>query len=342
MNRLDPVSPLVVAVVCLVVSWIVTGRVLVWLRRDGILDRPNERSSHTAPTPRGGGWGVMLTLVPAWIVVALVLGDVGRVWPVLIGAVGLVAISWVDDRRGLGPGPRFATQIAAVILGLLALPAGAPVLPLPLPLWLDRTIVALGWLWTVNLFNFMDGIDGLAGTETAGVGVALALLALAGGLDPAAGLYAAAAAGAAGGFLRWNLPPAKLFMGDVGSVPLGYTLGWLCLTTAANGQRIAAILPPLYFVADATITLLRRAARGERVWEAHREHFYQRAVRAGGSHGAVTATVAAADLVLVGLTSIAPEAPVTAGVLGAAAVAALLFRLDRWSGAKQNESGGAT
>jgi len=327
MDRLDPVSTLVVSIVCLAVSWIATGRVLVWLRRGGVLDRPNERSSHTAPTPRGGGWGVMLTLLPAWIVVALVLNDVERVWPVLVGAIALVVVSWIDDRRGLGPGPRFATQIGVVLLGLLSLPGDTPILPLSPPLWLDRTIVAIGWLWMINLYNFMDGIDGLAGTETLGIGLAFALLAIAGGLDPAAGLYAAAAAGAAAGFLRWNLPPAKLFMGDVGSVPLGYVLGWLCLTTAARGEWVAAALPPLYFVADATITLLRRAARRERVWEAHREHFYQRAVRAGRSHRAVTATIALADLILVGLTPIAPEAPIAAGVLGVATVAALLFRL---------------
>lgn len=327
MDRPDLVCALVAAAVCLVVSWIATGRVLVWLRRNGVLDRPNERSSHSSPTPRGGGWGVMLTLLPAWIVVALVQGDLARVWPVLVGTTALVAVSWIDDRRGLGPGPRFATQIAVVLLGLLSLPAGTPVLPPPLPLWLDRSIVAVAWLWMINLFNFMDGIDGLAGTEALGIGLAFALLALAGGLDPAAGLYAAAAAGAAAGFLRWNLPPAKLFMGDVGSVPLGYTLGWLCLTTAARGEWIAAVLPPLYFFADATITLLRRAARGERVWEAHREHFYQRAVRAGSSHAAVTATVALADLVLVGLTPIAPEMPILAGSLGVATVVVLLFRL---------------
>lgn len=327
MEWLDPSRTAAIGIACLVVSWILTGRVLVLLRRGGVLDRPNARSSHTAPTPRGGGWGVMLTAVPAWIAIALFWDDAARLAPIVIGAAALIAISWIDDRRGLGPAPRFAAQIGAVLLGLLALPGDKTVFPVPFAL--DRAMLAVGWLWMVNLFNFMDGIDGLAGTETAGVGVAFAALGLIGATDPAVGLYGAAIAGAALGFLRWNLPPAKLFMGDVGSVPLGYLLGWLCLTAAIGGHPIAAALPPLYFVADATITLLRRAARRERVWEAHREHFYQRAIKAGDSHGRVTATVAIANVVLIALALVSIRDPIPAAAAGAATVAVLLALLAR-------------
>lgn len=313
-----------VFLVCLAASWIATGRVLTWLTRNAILDLPNERSSHTRPTPRGGGWGVMVVMLPAWGVIGLASGDLGRVGPVLLGSVALVAVSWFDDRRDIGAGIRFMTQIGAVCLGLLALPSDAAILPLPL--WLDRTIVAIGWLWMVNLFNFMDGIDGLAGVEATSIGIAFAAFTLLTGDDFPFGLYGAVAAGAAAGFLRWNLHPAKLFMGDVGSVPLGYTLGWLSLTAAARGEWVAACLPPLYFLADATITLLRRAARGERVWRAHREHFYQHAALNIG-HRAVTAMVAGADIVLVLLTLVSIRFPVTAALLGGATVATLLSLL---------------
>ncbi|CAO3421335.1 MraY family glycosyltransferase [Azospirillum argentinense] len=277
-------------------SWLLTGRVLAYLRRKAILDHPNDRSSHSIPTPRGGGWGVMLTLLPAWAVIAATADDPLRALPILVGAVALMAVSWMDDRRGLGPAPRFLAQIAAVVAGLSALPSGA----LPgdglvfqglLPFWADRLVAAVGWLWFVNLFNFMDGIDGLAGGEAASIGAGLALVAALAGLDPALALYGLAAAGAALGFLMWNWHPAKLFMGDVGSVPLGFTLGWLLLALAASGLWVAALLIPAYFLADATFTLLRRLVEGKKVWQAHREHFYQKATQRGRSHAQVVRLV---------------------------------------------------
>ncbi|MFL7901193.1 MraY family glycosyltransferase [Azospirillum argentinense] len=277
-------------------SWLLTGRVLAYLRRKAILDHPNDRSSHSIPTPRGGGWGVMLTLLPAWAVIAATADDPLRALPILVGAVALMAVSWMDDRRGLGPAPRFLAQIAAVVAGLSALPGSA----LPgdglvfqglLPFWADRLVAAVGWLWFVNLFNFMDGIDGLAGGEAASIGAGLALVAALAGLDPALALYGLAAAGAALGFLMWNWYPAKLFMGDVGSVPLGFTLGWLLLALAASGLWVAALLIPAYFLADATFTLLRRLVEGKKVWQAHREHFYQKATQRGRSHAQVVRLV---------------------------------------------------
>ena len=157
-----------------------------------------------------------------------------------------------------------------------------------LPPALDMAAAALLWVWFVNLYNFMDGIDGLAGSETAAIGIGLALFAVVGtGGDPALAAPAAAIAAAAIGFLVWNWAPARIFLGDVGSVPLGYLLGFLLLATAARGYWKFALILPLYFLADATITLLRRLARGERVWLPHREHFYQQAVQRGLGHAAV-------------------------------------------------------
>ncbi|AWJ89529.1 glycosyl transferase [Azospirillum baldaniorum] len=298
-------------------SWLLTGRVLAYLRRKAILDHPNDRSSHSIPTPRGGGWGVMLTLLPVWTLIAMTADHPLRALPILAGAVALMAVSWMDDRRGLGPAPRFLAQIAAVVAGLTALPGGAlPGGPLPgdglvfqglLPFWADRLVAAVGWLWFVNLFNFMDGIDGLAGSEAASIGAGLALVAALGALDPALALYGLAAAGAALGFLVWNWHPAKLFMGDVGSVPLGFTLGWLLLVLAASGLWVAALLIPAYFLADATITLLRRLAEGKKVWQAHREHFYQKATQRGRNHAQVVRLVLALNgtLLLLAVASLA-------------------------------------
>jgi UDP-N-acetylmuramyl pentapeptide phosphotransferase/UDP-N-acetylglucosamine-1-phosphate transferase len=155
-------------------------------------------------------------------------------------------------------------------------------------------------MWWINLFNFMDGIDGLAAGEAAAIGLGLLLFAGLGvGVDPQLAWLAAAIFGAAIGFLVWNWPPARIFLGDVGSTTLGYLTGFLLLGVAFGGHCRVALILPLYFVADATITLGRRLWRGERFWRAHREHFYQRAVGQGQGHAAVTTRVIAADLVLV-------------------------------------------
>lgn len=326
-------SSLLILIGASLLSWLLTGRVLAYLRRRAILDHPNDRSSHSIPTPRGGGWGVMLTLLPAWTLIALTSENGLRVLPILIGAAALMAVSWMDDRRGLGPAPRFLAQIAAVTAGLTALPADGLVVQGLLPLWADRLVAAVGWLWFVNLFNFMDGIDGLAGSEAAAIGAGLALVGAVGGLDPAYGLYGLAAAGAALGFLLWNWHPAKLFMGDVGSVPLGFTLGWLLLAVAASGLWVAALLVPAYFLADATVTLLRRLVEGKKVWQAHREHFYQKATQRGRSHAQVVRLVLALNAALLALAVVSvllgPASGWTVLPAGVAAVVLLLALLAR-------------
>ena len=154
----------------------------------------------------------------------------------------------------------------------------------------------------------MDGIDGLAGSEAAAIGVGLLLFsALGSGLDPGMALLAAPILGAALGFLVWNWSPARIFLGDVGSTPLGYLIGFLLLDLAVRGHWKVALILPLYFLADATITLLRRLLRGERIWQAHRQHFYQQAVRRGLGHAAVVRRVIAADLLLIGCAWAAGE-----------------------------------
>jgi UDP-N-acetylmuramyl pentapeptide phosphotransferase/UDP-N-acetylglucosamine-1-phosphate transferase len=219
----------------------------------------------------------------------------------LFGALLLACASWLDDWRGLPPAVRLAAQLAAVVLGLVAVTPARPIFHGWLPPWLDIAAVAVLWVWFVNLFNFMDGSDGLAGGEAAAIGAGLALFAAVGaGADPALLGLAGAIAAAAIGFLVWNWAPARIFLGDVGSVPLGYLVGYLLLLVANRGYWRIALILPLYFLADATITLLRRLARGERVWQAHREHFYQRAVQRGLAHAAVARRVIVADLLLIG------------------------------------------
>jgi UDP-N-acetylmuramyl pentapeptide phosphotransferase/UDP-N-acetylglucosamine-1-phosphate transferase len=249
---------------------------------------------------------------------------------IVLGAVVLGAIGWLDDLHGLSPALRLLVQFAAVAGGIWALPRGA-VFQGWLPPALDGVAAAFAWVWFVNLFNVMDGIDGLDGSEAAALGLGLMLLAamgVGGDLDVAGPATAIAAASL--GFLVWNWAPARIFLGDVGSVPLGYALGFLLLEQAARGHWRAALILPLYFLADATLTLLRRLLRGELVWQAHREHFYQRAVQRGLSHAAVVVRVIAADIVLIGCAWVAETGWGFAGLAVAAlTVIALLGELGR-------------
>jgi UDP-N-acetylmuramyl pentapeptide phosphotransferase/UDP-N-acetylglucosamine-1-phosphate transferase len=217
----------------------------------------------------------------------------------------------------------------AVLGGLVAIPG--QVFQGLLPPLVDSVAVAFIWLWFINLFNFMDGIDGIAGVQATGIGVGVAVVASA-ALAPVHMIFGMVAAASALGFLLWNWHPAKLFMGDVGSVGFGYLLGWLLLVLAANGQWTAAVILPMYFVADATITLVRRALARETLWHAHRDHFYQRAAVAVGNHSTVTRAVLMAQVGLVALAGIVALAPgvEASGILTAAVlVAALLWYLRR-------------
>ena len=322
-------SAALAALACFLASLAGTRAALAFLERRAILDHPNERSSHALPTPRGGGLALMAVLLPAWLLIALFTPGADRLvlWP-LAAALGLAAVSWRDDLKALPAAFRLTAQIAAIIAGSAALARTGPVFQGLLPLWLDRLAAGFLWLWFLNLFNFMDGIDGIAGSETACLGIGTALVALLAGLDAGVPLYGLAAAAAACGFLWWNWQPARIFLGDVGSVPLGYLLAWLLLELAGRGLWAPALLLPLYYLADATITLLGRVLRGERFWRAHREHFYQKATQGGLSHARVVEAILIANLALLGLAlwaSVASPWPPLG--LGGLVVAALLAYL---------------
>ena len=308
------------------------------LRRRAILAQPNERSSHTIPTPHGGGIAVVAVIAILWGGRAFASGDL---WlgAVLAAALGLAAVSWIDDLRSLSAITRLAAQGVAVAVGTASLLDDGFFFQGFLPGWLDPLAAALGWIWFVNLFNFMDGIDGISGVETACVGGGAALVAmLAPDLAPETAALASVSgltlAAAALGFLVWNWHPAKVFLGDVGSVPLGFLLGWVLLNLAAAGLWAPALILPLYYLADATITLAQRALRGEKIWRAHREHFYQRATqngpaRPGRSHAEVSLTILICNLVLVALAVAALSWPWTALSAATLTVATLLWRLGR-------------
>jgi Fuc2NAc and GlcNAc transferase len=261
-----------------------------------LLDIPNPRSSHSVPTPRGGGLAIAVVVLAGIAVLERLHLIIPRTAIALVGGGLLVAVvGWLDDRHEVRPWLRIVAHAAAAAWTVAWL-GGMPHLTInagAVHLGLGGTLLAmLGIVWLTNLYNFMDGIDGLAAAEAFVVASAGALL-LAGRGSPLA-LIALLVAAAAAGFLVWNWPPARLFMGDVGSGFLGYTFGSLALASE-NARVLPALLWLVLlgpFFVDATVTLLRRMARGERWYVAHRMHAYQRAVQAGWSHRQVTLLVA--------------------------------------------------
>lgn len=304
-------------------------RVLRYLLTSRIMDVPTERSSHENPVPRGGGWAIMWVVLPVLGIAGVVFGQSVEIAALLSGTAALMAISWMDDRYELPAFLRFAVHGAAVAVGLLALPQTDLVWQGILPWWADRAATLLLWLWFINLYNFMDGIDGLAGSETILIGTGLALVSVAVGGPNLSGVAGAALAGSAAGFLTHNWRPARMFMGDVGSIPLGYILGFLLISLSMRGHWVAAAILPAYYLADATITLSRRLLRGEKIWKAHREHFYQKAAMGARRHDRVVLTITRYNLglLVLALASLVAGPPML--ILGAIVIAALLHALVR-------------
>jgi Fuc2NAc and GlcNAc transferase len=284
--------------VAFLASALFTSLVRSYLLRQKVLDIPNERSSHTVPTPRGGGVSIVLIslLAVLWLVHAGSLaGSPGRA---LLGGGLLIALAgFLDDRFHLPARVRLMVHFAAAGWALWQLNGMGP-LQLGSVVWdwgwLGQTLALVGLVWMTNLYNFMDGIDGIAGVEALCVGGFGALLLAWNGL---AGLSstAMALAAASAGFLVWNWPPAKIFMGDAGSGFLGFVFG--VLSVASAKEKPSLLWPWLIllsvFTVDSILTLLRRVIARERWYEAHRNHAYQHAARHYRSHLKVTVTVAA-------------------------------------------------
>jgi UDP-N-acetylmuramyl pentapeptide phosphotransferase/UDP-N-acetylglucosamine-1-phosphate transferase len=297
-----------------------------WLQRYA-LARPNARSSHRTPTPQGGGIAVIAaTFVAAGIAsVIFALGSPAdaRLWTIVAGTLAMAGLGAIDDIRPLPAGLRFVMQATVIGVVIYNLPDQLRVVP-QLPWWLERLLLLIGGLWFVNLVNFMDGIDWMTVAEVIPVTATLAVIGLAGALPSYGTVLALALGGAMIGFAFFNRPTAKVFLGDVGSLPIGLILGWLLLLVASGGHLTAAVVTPLYYLADATITLFRRIARGEAFWEGHRSHFYQRATDKGFTTMAVVARVFAVNIALGILAIVTVLMPGRPTDIAALAIAALL------------------
>jgi len=329
-------AALVVATVAFLAAAALAGLVRRYALSRSLLDIPNERSSHSVPTPRGGGLAIVVVVLAGLSIVS-VAGWVEPTHAVALGGGGTVValVGWLDDREGLPAASRLVAHTAAAawtvlwLGGMPRLTVGAGVVDLGVG---GTLLAVVAVVWAVNLYNFMDGIDGLAAIEAVIAGLAGALLLAP--RSPSLGYVALLVAAAAGGFLVWNWPPARLFMGDVGSGFLGFLFGGLAVASEQDRSMPALLWVLLLgpFFVDATLTLLRRVARGERWYVAHRTHAYQRAVQAGWSHRRVTGTVAALTLALGVGAAVAVRRPVLLGpilALGLGLLGAIYLGVER-------------
>jgi UDP-N-acetylmuramyl pentapeptide phosphotransferase/UDP-N-acetylglucosamine-1-phosphate transferase len=299
------------------------------------LAKPNARSSHRIPTPQGAGIAVVAaTLVAAVTVIAFAGATEMKIPIAVFGAtLFIAAVGFVDDVITIPVAPRLLLQGLAVAAVILTTPESLRVVP-ACPLWLERGLLVLAGLWFVNLVNFMDGLDLMTAAEIVPITGALVLLGWHAELPAPATVAAAALFGAMLGFAPFNRPVAKIFLGDVGSLPIGLLAGWCLLQLAWHHQIAAALLLPLYYLTDATVTLLRRMARREPFWAAHRTHFYQRATDNGFSVWRVVSEVFALNILLAVLAIGSAMTSSTAiavllFVIGGVATALLMHRFSR-------------
>jgi UDP-N-acetylmuramyl pentapeptide phosphotransferase/UDP-N-acetylglucosamine-1-phosphate transferase len=299
------------------------------------LARPNARSSHRLPTPQGAGIAVMAaTLAVAGAIIAARVDTSGAHFPAAVfpATLFIAVVGFADDLRSTPVATRLVLQAAAVAAILLATPADLRIVP-AVPLWIERGLLLLAGLWFVNLVNFMDGLDWMTVAEVVPITAAMIVLGLTGEFPQSPSILAAALCGAMIGFAPFNRPVAAIFLGDVGSLPIGLLLGWCLLQLAWHQQVTAALLLPLYYLADATLTLLRRIARGEPFWTGHRLHFYQRATDNGLSVVGVVSAVFLLNLVLAALAIASTQTQSSAihAVLFVAGACAVAFLLHRFS-----------
>ncbi len=283
-----------------IVSFCTTYFLKTYLAHKDVLDVPNHRSSHKKPIPRGGGLAVLFAVVPSLVLYAH-LSPLGQTKPLLMlvgGVILLGVLGWSDDTEGVSPKVRLCAHFILCALAVGGF-KGQQVFPDILPYHLEKAFIVIGWVWFINLYNFMDGIDGITVVETASIALGSAVVLFVAGysyssLIPYLSVFSAILA-----FGYFNWAPAKLFLGDVGSVPLGFMMAWLLILLAYSGFVEAAIILPMYYVFDSGYTLFSRLRHRENVFQGHRQHFYQKAVDGGRGHSYVSSQILLCNIVLI-------------------------------------------
>ena len=299
-----------------------TGGLRRWLIKRNVIDYPGQKAGryvHKVPTPRGGGLAIYLVLITAWttIVSRSPNPPIETRW--ILACSGVLAIlAWIDDLGKVSPMVRLLAQIVTATIGTFLLTGPLPVFQGLLPTALDTAATVFLWVGFTNLFNFTDGIDGNAATKGIVLGLGIFALTIFEGIPSGLGELGITAAAAVFGFLVWNWHPARIFMGDVGTIPLGFLLGWLLLCLATQGQWAPALILPLIYLADSGLTYGLKIIRGEKFWRPHRDLYYQRAAQCTDTtHADVVKVILMGDIVLIGLAILAAQGMIGLSLLGA-------------------------
>lgn len=295
------ISIFTLGVLSFISSYFLVMAAIPFLRRRKIVDVPTQRRFNTKVKPRGAGIFLIPLILCIWIGVHLFLGtpNPAYLWGISFAGFLLLIISTIDDIKTIRAFPRLCVQIIACILGVYAL-GDTLTFQGYLPFWGDKILTFFCLLWFTNLYNFMDGVDGITGTQTTCITVGLAsIMSLFSIGNPAFIYINIAIAGVALGFLIWNWAPSKILIGDSGSIPLGFLIGWLLLYTIGEGYFWATALLPLYYCMDATITLIGRMLRREKIWEPHRLHFFHRPVPHAYAHNQIVKRILGVNIILI-------------------------------------------
>lgn len=283
---------IVVSLSAFLISLLGTRLTILAMRKKVVpFDPASLRPNYHKPPLKGGGIAVVMGLI-----ICLLVADIN--YAIILATFMLAAISLLDDLIRVPLLVRLLVQVLAVLIALSVMKL--PLFGDMLPLWLDRTVTALLWVWFINLFNLMDAVDGVSATEMIGIGMGLCLITVMSDTFPnALSTYSLIIASAGCGFLWWNWHPAKILLSEVGSIPIGFLLGYLLILAATHGYPYAAAILPAYHVADATITVLRRMYQGKKLFAAHTDHYYQKAVHGGRRHDSVARYIFGINFLLI-------------------------------------------
>lgn len=295
---------LLVSLYLLFLFWVaklLTGRLAVAFSKKRILARPKDGHIHARPVPKGAGIIIIGMMLPIILLSGWLFDNVQTALFLILGSGALSFISLLDDFKTLSPSLRLGVQACSIALMISNFSPQELLFHGHLPLEVDRLITFAAWLWYINLYNFMDGIDGMTGVQTICVCIGLAiLLVILNIAAPFIFILALSITALTAGFLVHNWPPARVFIGEVGSTGLGFLTGYLLISSAMiDGLWMAVVILPLYYCCDATLTLVRRLFRGENVFQRHLTSYFHRAVIGGFSHRKTILIVAALNTILI-------------------------------------------
>lgn len=327
------------ALAALVIVAVSVPPLIQYLKNKRIYDQAERRSHAKSPVVVGAGWAILLGVLPL-LSVLFYVQDLALAYYILpISALALAFLSWLDDTAHIAVSVRLLAQSLIIMPAVLLLfPEQAQLFDF-LPFWADRIVLFFCLLWFTNLYNFMDGIDGLSGMQTVylgfSVGGLMLYLGVGGLIGPA---YGFVIGGAALGFLIWNWQPAKIYLGDVGAISLGFLMGWYVLSFAMEGFFWPALLLPLYYCLDATVTLMGRIVKGQEVLSAHKGFCYQAPIPYPYKDKDVVWRIAAINIVLLLCAYLSIQAdnvwqltPVLIGAFSSVLWLMLFFRKQRYS-----------